>query len=290
MRFLRFSLLPVAFVLALLSGTLPATGTEPSRGHLVIFGGGTRPVAALDRLVELAGDRDSQFVVISAASSEPLEAGRVQANELRQHGARTVDIVTLGPEDDLEAVIATLEQATALFLTGGDQSRLHRSLSGEHGSRVLAGLHGLLQRGGIVAGSSAGAAVMGDLMITGNELEVPERDSGFRQIKPQTIEYTPGFSFWPGVIVDQHFVRRRRHNRLLSLVLDHKELVGVGIDEATAVIVGPSRELEVLGEGTVTVYDARKATVSEPNVEGLVSGRGLSLHVLRSGDRFDPWP
>jgi cyanophycinase len=172
-------------------------------------------------------------------------------------------------------------------MTGGDQTRLTDALSGDSGRPVLRELERLLERGGVIAGTSAGAAVMGDLMITGNEMSVPEADLGFRQINAMTVERIDGFSFWKGVIVDQHFVWRRRHNRLLSLVLERPELVGVGIDEATAVVVDAEGNFEVIGLGTVTVYDGRGAQVRAPDAQGLPSAQNLRLHVLRAGDHFE---
>ena len=261
-----------------MSEVLAQTEGEHHRGPLVIVGGGTRTPEILERFVSLAGGKEARIVVVPFASIDPHEAGRIQKLEFEQHGASSVHVLA---ETDAAQV---LETATGVFMTGGDQSRLRDVLLHKELLEPLQRAHA---RGVLVGGSSAGAAVMGDLMITGNELATRERDSGFRQIRRGTVEVLSGFALWPGVVVDQHFTERRRHNRLLSVVLENPELVGVGIDEATAVVVDAQGNFEVLGWGGVSVYDARKAggsSAKEPGDE--LSVRGLELHLLRAGERF----
>ena len=129
----------------------------------------------------------------------------------------------------------------------------------------------------VVGGSSAGAAVFSARMITG-EADLQSLTAG----RTRTGE---GFGFWPEVVVDQHFLKQQRMNRLLSLVVDGPQLVGVGIDEETAVVVSGS-EFEVIGNSNVVVIDARGADVSM-NPEGApVAAQGITLHVLKRGMRF----
>src|SRR5262245_17353671 len=96
-----------------------------------------------------------------------------------------------------------------------------------------------------------------------------------------------GFALLPGAIVDQHFVRRRRNNRLLSLILENPSLVGVGIDESTALEVGPDGTWKVLGESVAVVYDARKATITKPGASTL-GAADVRLSVLPAGSTYDP--
>ena len=128
--------------------------------------------------------------------------------------------------------------------------------------------------GAVVGGKSAGAAVMSAIMLTG--------DADLQSITAGATKTLPGLGLWPGVIVDQHFLKRQRQNRLMSLVLEHPELVGVGIDEDTAVVVS-GRRFEVIGDSSVVVIDARHATV-EPRAEGKHSAaRNIAIHVLTEG-------
>jgi cyanophycinase len=125
-----------------------------------------------------------------------------------------------------------------------------------------------------VGGTSAGAAVMSSIMLTG--------DADLQSITVGATKTAPGLGLWPEVIVDQHHLKRQRQSRLISLVLEHPALVGVGIDERTAAIVSGSR-FEVLGESSVLVIDARRA-VLEPRTPGSLSAaRGVTMHVLTSG-------
>ena len=128
--------------------------------------------------------------------------------------------------------------------------------------------------GAVVAGTSAGAAVMTKVMITG--------DADLKNIMAGATVTRDGLGHWPEAIVDQHFLQRQRNNRLVSAVLDRPSLVGVGIDESTAVVVRGS-EIEVVGKSTVVVVDARRATLQETTTGAVSAGTGLTLHVLRAG-------
>ena len=146
----------------------------------------------------------------------------------------------------------------------------------------------------MVGGTSAGAAVMSTPMLTGDENHPggerpPAKDSSdaYMTIARENVVTAQGFSLLPGAIVDQHLLRRRRSNRLVSLVLEHPDLVGVGIDESTALEVEPDGEWSVLGASAAVVYDARQATITAPAAKPL-GGTGMRIDVLPSGSRYDP--
>jgi cyanophycinase len=120
-------------------------------------------------------------------------------------------------------------------------------------------------------------------MITG--------DGDFTIIAADNVELWGGLGLFEGVVVDQHFVARSRHNRLMSVVLEHPELIGVGVDEATAVWVRPNGTFEVLGEGWVVIYDARGAEVTRrdgPNGRTDLGVHSMTTHILLPGEVFDP--
>ena len=142
-----------------------------------------------------------------------------------------------------------------------------------------------------VGGTSAGAAIMSDSMITGNQTP-PGDTTGyygdeFPTIARHRVEIVPGLGFLPQAIVDQHFIRRERHNRLLSAVLERPSLLGVGIDESTALEVSPDGRWRVLGESSVVIYDARPEQVTDRKQPRL-GAMGLRVHVLPAGSVFDP--
>jgi cyanophycinase len=132
---------------------------------------------------------------------------------------------------------------------------------------------------------------MSDSMITGDQTP-PGDTTGYYgdeypAIERHRIEVIPGLGFLPNAIVDQHFIRRERHNRLISAVLERPSLIGVGIDESTAIEVSPDGKWTVLGESEVLIYDARRAKVAA--LPGpLLGATDLRVHLLPPGSRFDP--
>ncbi|HEY0811006.1 MAG TPA: hypothetical protein VGD49_12645, partial [Longimicrobiales bacterium] len=143
-----------------------------------------------------------------------------------------------------------------------------------------------------VGGTSAGAAVMSRIMITGDERRLggrrPSTDStvAFITIDRDNVVTSDGFGYIDNAIVDQHFVRRRRHNRLISLVLENPKLVGAGIDESTAIEVRPDGTWRVLGESVVVIYDARNAQAASTELP--LGAANIQMHVLPSGATYDP--
>jgi cyanophycinase len=141
--------------------------------------------------------------------------------------------------------------------------------------------------GGLLGGTSAGAAVMSEVMITGDEKRTTDENLNWQTVEADNVVRVRGFGFVKNAIIDQHFLVRRRQNRLISLVLENPALLGAGIDEATAILVRPDGKWEVLGESQVYVVDARKAVVTKASSNKL-GANGLALHLLLPGDVFDP--
>jgi cyanophycinase len=151
---------------------------------------------------------------------------------------------------------------------------------------VEARLHRLYEQGAVLAGTSAGAAVMSAVMITGEERR-PTADSAFNTIAMENIVTSAGFGFIQNAIIDQHFVRRKRYNRLLSLVLENSKLLGLGIDEATAIWVKPDGTFEVIGENAVIVFDAAPAKIEKDSASFGLRAAEIKMHVLRHGAIYD---
>ncbi len=256
-----------------------------TRGTLFIIGGGDRPESMMRRFVELSGrSGNGKIVVFPMASSEPEGTGAVLVSEFRQLGARQVECHVLTREQALsEDSPRLLDGAGGVFFSGGDQSR-HMAvlLNTPLHTRLLE----LYRQGCVMAGTSAGAAVMSEIMITGEERRQPEDGHEFETLEAANNVTTPGLGFIRSAIIDQHFVTRKRHNRLISLMAEHPSLLGIGIDEGTAIIVGPDETFEVIGEKSVVVYDAFTAGV-RILPSRLIALRGVAMHVLVAGDRFD---
>lgn len=254
-------------------GGCASTPASPRPGALVIVGGGgtTPPICA--RALALARGSESRVVVLPQASSVD-NRGEESAQMWREAGAAQAQVVEF---TDVPAARAALGAADLVWIGGGDQSRFMKE------AREAGMLEFLVERhraGVVFGGTSAGAAVMSLKMITGEPANAPEK------LAPGSVELTHGLGLFSSAIVDQHFVVRRRNNRLLSAVLANPGEMGFGIDERTALIVLPER-FEVVGEGPVVVFDARRASVAPAHTGSVWSARGVELNVLRDGDSLE---
>jgi len=270
-------------VLTLILAAPPAAAGP--KGHLFIVGGGDRDEPLMRRYVELAkGYGTGKFVIFTMASSVPLEVGPELVAEFKKYGVSDVAYYQLTREEAMKPEsVRILDGVSAIWFSGGDQAKQTAALLD---TPLHARMLELYAEGCLIGGTSAGAAVMSEVMITGDEKRKPEEGHEFETIEAGNIITTPGFGFLKECIIDQHFVTRKRHNRLISLVLEKPRLLGVGIDESTAIIVRPDLVFEVVGEKQVVVYDARRAKVIN-GPSGLLGGHGLTLHVLVAGDLFD---
>jgi cyanophycinase len=243
-------------------------------GHLVIVGGGPTPLEILERALALAGGKQARVLVVPFASNRR-DAGQRGERLWRLAGAEHV--AALDPTDR-KAALRAVQQANLIWLSGGSQSRLMRMLTQEE---LVKAIRERFQHGATIGGTSAGAAVMSVMMLTG------EDKSDVLSIGPTHLR--AGLGLWPDVIIDQHYLIRGRSNRLLSAVLNHPECVGIGIDERTAVVV-TGHGFEVIGKSNVMVLDARKATAVNVHVGEAVTATNVTLYVLRTGDRFSLEP
>jgi cyanophycinase len=244
---------------------------SPTVGALVIVGGGAIGEGIVARALELAGGRGIRVLVIPQASGvENPGAGAVAL--WTAAGAGAAEILRI---DDAAAARRQIDAAQLIWIGGGDQNRLMKALET---SQLVSAIRARAAAGVVVGGTSAGAAVMSAVMLTG------EADG--EGLTAQTTATAPGLGFVPGLIVDQHFHKRRRFNRLLSAVLDAPKLVGAGIDESTALIVR-GRTLEVAGKSSVVIVDARKAEVGAAERGAPLATRGVDIHVVRTGETFE---
>ena len=234
----------------------------------------------LSRFVSLAGGSDARVVVISTASSLGDEATELYLSLFRQLGISDVrGIRPLVREDANDSrLVSTLDDATAIFMTGGNQLRLSSVIAGTRLGGALVERH---RQGAIVAGTSAGASAVASHMVAfGTSGATP---------KQRMTQMSAGLGLLPGALVDQHFEQRNRFGRLLALVAQSPALLGIGIDEDTAALVSPKRILEVLGKGSVTILDPAHIQTDAYEVKRhrpiMVSG--VVLHSLPSGYRFD---
>lgn len=251
---------------------------DARRPRLLIIGGAERRgTAILARFVTLAGGPSARIVVIAAASADPaaLEAEYVLAfTGLGAGSVHALRLTTREAANDPAAETA-LADATGVFFTGGDQLRMTRIFGGTAADRQLRSQ--LANGTAVLAGTSAGAAVLAGTMIVGGD------GPG---VTAAAVRIGPGLELLPGVLIDMHFAERGRLNRLLSAVALYPHELGLGIDEDTAILTDGDR-FEVLGSGSVTVVDAGAAGDIRVPADGPIALAGARVHVLPAGYTFE---
>ncbi len=279
---------PTILILAAVSLVTACSRAIPAgpKGHLLIIGGGERTEAIMKRFLALAaGFGEGKIVIFTMATGVPEEVRKETLAEYKGLDVEDVAIYHLTRDEAMQPDAARiLDGAGGVFFTGGDQSRLTAVLLD---TPILARLHELYEEGCVIGGTSAGAAVMSEVMITGDEKRTTDENLNWQTVEADNVVRMRGFGFVKNAVIDQHFLVRRRHNRLISLVLENPALLGAGIDESTAILVRPDGKWDILGESQVYVVDARKAVISKTSSKKL-GGYGLALHLLLPGDIFDP--
>jgi cyanophycinase len=275
----------------LLFGTGGVTRLESQaapRGHLLIVGGGEQSDDLVRHFVELAGGPGKAHIaVVPMASEEAQASGDEKAEQLREFGADAVVLNLTRAEAEDPVVGERFAGITGVWFTGGDQARLAPLL---YDTPALAAIQRRYRAGAVIGGTSAGAAIMSDSMLTGNQRRPDSLGyygDDYPAIARGTIEVVRGLGFLHGAIVDQHFIRRERHNRLLSVILERPSLIGVGIDEGTALEIGGDGKWKVVGASAVVIYDARTAQVTRAGAQRL-GASGIRLQILPSGSSYDP--
>ena len=256
--------------------------SEPRRSLLIIGGAEDKigRVTILRRFVRLAGGRKSNIVVIPTASSLASEVIEVYSTVFSRLGCPEVSSVD--PQTRLESssreLVERIDNATGVFISGGNQLKLSQLIVGTPlGDAMLRAY----ERGAVIAGTSAGASIMSQFMISMGEEGVTPRQ--------RSSQLTQGLGLVPGVIIDQHFDQRSRYGRLLSLVAGSPSLLGMGIDEDTAAEITNGHEMTIVGSGAVFIVDARRAQTDahEARRDAPLLVTGAVVHSLPYGATFD---
>lgn len=256
---------------------------EQTKGKLVIIGGAEDkegPCLILRKFLELAGGREARVIILTAATEAPKEVGKMYLDVFARLGCAKVEVLDVPDRATANSygIKEMIRGATGVFFTGGDQLRITSALGG---TALLSAMEEAHLQGLVVAGTSAGASVMSSTMIT-------EGDSD-QSPKLNTVKMSPGIGLLSGIVIDQHFAQRGRIGRLLTALAQNPSVLGLGIDEDTAVIVDKD-ELLVWGSQTVTILDGRgvthtNASLLEPNQ--YLALTHVTTHILPHGYRFN---
>ncbi len=249
----------------------------PGRHTILIAAGGGEMSEMKDVLDEilkyLENKRDPRITVMTVATSDGEGASKKYNNLFRRLGLKHVEVVDIAQRDDSfsDASLKKVERADALFFTGGDPLNVTSLLGGTP-------LHNLIyqrfQDGILIAGTSAGAAMMSSSMIVSGKSDAPPKVGG--------VEIAPGMNMIDGTIIDSHFSQRGRHGRLLTAIAHYPQVLGLGIDERTAMVFR-NGEFKVIGEGVVTVFDGSQMRYSDlpyRKDEETIGMFGVDIHVL----------
>jgi cyanophycinase len=251
-------------------------------GKLFIIGGGNRTDTMMNELVNLAGIRKEGYVYVLPMASSVPDSSIIWAKEdFRVTGIKEIfGYNFLRRETPPKPQLDSLRNARLIFICGGDQSRF---MSVVINTPVMDALHQAFKNGSVIAGTSAGAAVMSRKMITGNQKKHPETESGFVSIESDNVEIKEGLGFLSDVIIDQHFIKRQRLNRLIAASIENPAELCVGIDESTAIIVDGDNATVTGIHQVIVIKNAGKVK----NVkDGLLGTEGLQLSVYLPGQKF----
>lgn len=255
---------------------------QQPKGKLFIIGGGDRTPALMRALVETAGMKSADYVVVLPMSSAyPDTAYHYFKADLEPFC--TNPIVNFNFTKDKVSDknwLDSLVHARMIFMTGGDQQLFMNAVMN---TPVYAAIHRAYREGATIGGTSAGAAVMSRHMITGNQLKDTVYRSTFPRIVHDNVEIKEGLGLLTTVVIDQHFIARSRYNRLFSALAKYPGYSCIGIDEATAIVVSGNK-VKVAGESQVVVM--RKPKQLKITAEGLIKLKDIDFSIYTAGDEF----
>ncbi|GAA4778119.1 hypothetical protein GCM10023231_00730 [Olivibacter ginsenosidimutans] len=252
------------------------------KGSLFIIGGGDRSAALMEDLVQTADLRPSDYIVIlPMATSIPEESIAYISGQLSEHCKNPITSFnfTKAQANDKQTWIDSVKNARLIYITGGDQNKFMEVV---RGTKLYDAMHEAYRNGATVSGTSAGAAVMSQIMITGAQKGKRETDR-FSEIETNNVVTSEGMGFLTRAIIDQHFIIRGRYNRLLSAQADHPDKMVIGIDEATAIVV-KGKQVRVTGDSQVVVVSGpKKVQISDKNK---VTFKNAKLSLYTNGQHF----
>lgn len=234
--------------------------------RLLVIGGGTRPPDAVKKFVEWSGGANARILIITWASGVPEESFESLKKDFLPQNPGSVEHAAMRPLDaEKRAIfIEQIKTATGIFFAGGDQNRIMDVLAAED---LLKLIREKYAAGTPVGGTSAGAAAISDPMMTG--------EADLKILDGSKVGVRKGLGLIPNVIFDQHFFIRQRHNRLFGLIMMNPKMLGIGIDEGTAVLIEDNRRLEVVGSTQVMFIDAKDHKGA------------MQVNLLKAGEWFD---
>lgn len=254
-----------------------------NKGKLYIIGGGKRPASMIQDIIEVSGiDKNADYaIILPMASAEPDTAFYYAKLSFANQGFNRIINFNIQEPDKLSASkIDSVRNAKLIYLPGGDQS-LFMEIVGN--SPLHKAMLDAYKNGATIAGTSAGAAVQSKKMITGNELKYEKYTGEYRTIESENIEIAEGLGLIEDIIIDQHFIKRMRMNRLIAAAIENPDELLIGIDESTAILVEGTTAF-VRGLSQVVVLQNSHKTKTEK--DGLLGAERMTLSIYLPGEQF----
>ena len=256
---------------------------QKPKGKLFIIGGGNRSDQLMQHVVDLAQFKKTDYIVVLPMSSEEPDSAYIYFRDQFQKLVPNPIVMLNFDKTTVQnpKLNDSLQKAKLIFISGGDQTRFMNVVAN---TPVYNSIHKAFQNGSIIAGTSAGAAVMSEKMITGNQKLEKEYSGTFDNIRFDNLETSPGLGLVTKAIIDQHFLRRSRYNRLISAMVEFPHLTGIGIDESTAIIVDDNT-ISVVGESEVIVMKNPKG-IQKLKQNKLISMEKMEMSIYVAGQQF----
>jgi cyanophycinase len=269
-------------LMVLMLMVLPATQLMAQKGNLFIIGGGTRSPELISSLVKTAAMKSPDYmIVLPMATAEPAESYEAIKKQLNAASKNNIGCLNFTPDQvNNKKWLDSLMGARLIYIVGGDQSRFMKAVLN---TPVYKAIHQAYQNGATIAGTSAGAAVMSRQMITGTQLQDTVYKETFNKLWADNIAFEEGMGLLDSVIIDQHFLKRSRFNRLISALAAYPGYECIGIDEGTAIIV---HQKNITVAGLSQVVRISKPQNLRITAKHLIKLDGMSFHLYTSGDQF----
>lgn len=276
LTFKNFAITLFLFLSCLLQAQTP-------KGKLFIIGGGDRSDELMKQVLAVAelGKKD-YIVVLPMSSEEPDSSFIFFKTQMVKLTSNPIVMLNFNKQTAQNKTLTdSVQKAKLIFISGGDQSRF---MAVAHNTPIKTAIQKAYENGSTISGTSAGAAVMSEKMITGNQKLEKEYSGTFDNIRYDNLETSEGLGLLKTAVIDQHFLKRNRYNRLLAALVEFPNLTGIGIDEATAIIVR-NNEIEVAGESEVIVVRNPKG-IQKSKKNNLISIEKLEMSIYNAGQKF----
>lgn len=257
---------------------------QAPKGKLFIIGGGDRSDDLMKQVLSVADLTKKDYIVVLPMSSEEPDSSfiffKIQMVKLTSNPIVMLNFNATTAQN--KTLTDSLQKAKLIFISGGDQVRFMNVV---HNTPIKTAIQKAYENGSTISGTSAGAAVMSEKMITGNQKLQKEYSGTFDNIRYDNLETSEGLGLLKTAVIDQHFLKRNRYNRLLSALVEFPALTGIGIDEGTAIIVR-NNQVEVAGESEVIVVRNPKG-ILKAKKNNLISIENLQMSIYTAGQKFN---